>query len=55
MYILTAVWWGPQQARLKRTDTPRFTLLIQTHWVRTALVTCYGVFMLAAVVLRMND
>lgn len=52
-YVLTAVWWGPQQARLTRTDTPQFSLVIETHWVRTALVTGYAACMLAALVMRM--
>ena len=53
-YVLTAIWWGPQQAELTRTDTPRFKLIVKTHWVRTALVTGYGVFMLAALAMRIS-
>lgn len=53
-YVLTAVWWGPEQAKLTRTDTPRFELIIKTHWVRTALVTGYAVLMLVALVMRME-
>jgi hypothetical protein len=54
IYVLTAAWWGPQQAKLTRTDTPPFGLIIKTHWVRTALVTGYAVSMLAALVMRMT-
>lgn len=54
IYVLTAVWWGPQQAKLTRTDTPQFALVINTHWVRTALVTGYAVLMLVALISRMR-
>ncbi|MBV8730754.1 MAG: hypothetical protein JO336_13200 [Acidobacteriia bacterium] len=53
-YALTAAWWGPQQAKLIRTDTPQFRLIVETHWVRTALVSGYGAFLLAAAVLRVT-
>jgi len=54
MYLLTAVWWGPQQAKLTDPRSPRFRLIVKTHWVRTALVSAYGFALLAALVLHMH-
>lgn len=54
MYVLTAAWWGPQQAKLADTASPRFRLIIRTHWLRTALVSGYALCFLAAVGLRMG-
>lgn len=54
MYVLTALWWGPQQAKLTDTRSPRFSLIIRTHWLRTALVSAYACCFLAAIVLRMK-
>ena len=54
MCVLTAVWWGPQQAKMKTTASPTFGLLNRTHWIRTALVSGYGLALLAALVLRMR-
>jgi hypothetical protein len=42
----TALWWGPLMARLENgaggLATDRFELLMQTHWLRVAIVTAYG-------------
>jgi hypothetical protein len=54
MYVLTAVWWGPQQAKLTCTDTPQFDLIVKTHWARTALVTGYAFSLLIALIMRMR-
>jgi len=54
MYLPTAVWWGPQQAKLKDPRSARFGLIIRTHWIRTALVSAYGLALLAALVLHMQ-
>jgi hypothetical protein len=51
-YVLTAVWYGPQQAKLHDTKSPQFRLINETHWIRTALVSAYGLSMLAGVVVR---
>ncbi len=53
MYALTAVWFGPQQAKLSDTKSPQFALIIKTHWARTALVSAYGLSLFAALALRM--
>lgn len=55
MYLLTAAWWGPQQAKMKTTDSPRFALLNRTHWIRTALVSGYGVLLIVALVMRIRS
>jgi hypothetical protein len=45
---LTAIWWGPWQARLKQvrqedgTLNPLYQCLLSTHWLRVALVTALG-------------
>lgn len=51
-YVLTAVWYGPQQAQLHDTKSARFHLINDTHWIRTALVSAYAVCLLAAVAIR---
>lgn len=55
MYVLTVVWWGPQQARMKTTAEPRFALLNRTHWIRTALVSGYGILLMVALVMRLRS
>ena len=48
VWALTAVFWAPLQARLVQvwlpdgTLNPDFDLLLNTHWMRVALVTGYG-------------
>ena len=54
VYLLTAFWYGPQQARLHDTSSPVFARLKTAHWVRTALLSGYGLVLLAAVVLRIG-
>lgn len=53
-YGLTAAWWGPQQAKLKDPKSSQFALILKTHWVRTALVSGYGLSLLVALVMRMH-
>jgi hypothetical protein len=53
-YVVTAIWFGPQQAQLTDTRSPRFALIIKTHWVRTALVSGSALCYLAAVALRIG-
>jgi hypothetical protein len=53
-YGLTAVWWGPQQAKLIDTKSPRFGLILRTHWIRTVLVAGFAVLLLTALVVRMR-
>jgi hypothetical protein len=42
----TALWWGPLMARLEQPSgglaLDRFRLLMSTHWLRVAIVTCYA-------------
>lgn len=54
MWVLTAAWFGPQQAKLTDTGSPRFQTLIHTHWLRTALVSGYGVLLFAALFLHLT-
>lgn len=53
MYALTTVWFGPQQAKLTDPKSPRFSLIINTHWIRTALVSGFGLCLFAATALRL--
>ncbi len=45
----TVLWWGPLMARLANQETglilPLYHQLMLSHWIRVALVTCYGVLM----------
>lgn len=58
-WVLTAMFWGRWQARITYEDIepsdPLVSRLINTHWVRTLLVTLYGIllfWMTVEVVLR---
>jgi hypothetical protein len=46
LYALTAVYWGPLMARLSTPESglslPLYHTLMQTHWLRVAIVTAYG-------------
>jgi hypothetical protein len=53
-YLLTAVWWGPLQAKLTDPRSPRFTLIVRTHWLRTALVSAFGLALFAALALHLQ-
>jgi hypothetical protein len=53
-YLLTAVWWGPQQMKLKDPHAPQFGVILKTHWVRTTLVSGYAAILLAALALHMK-
>jgi hypothetical protein len=53
MWVLTAVWWGPQQARLNDPHSPRLAVINRSHWIRTALVTGNALALLAALSLRL--
>ena len=49
-HLLTAVMWGPWQARLSHdTAGPRgvyLSRILSTHWIRTLLITLYGILLL---------
>jgi hypothetical protein len=55
MYALTALWYGPQQARMHDTRSPIFRTLNRTNWVRTGLVSGYGIVLLVAVAYRIGS
>ncbi len=46
----TAAWWGPLMARLEDASGAllhdRYALLMETHWLRVAIVTAYGLLTL---------
>lgn len=50
-HVLTAIFWGPWQARLSRDDrgpaSPYLTKILATHWVRTLLINAYAGILLA--------
>jgi hypothetical protein len=50
-HLLTAVLWGPWQARLSRDERgaegPYLRRIIATHWIRTVLINVYGFILLA--------
>jgi len=54
IYVLTAAWWGPQQAKLKDPTSTRLKLILRTHWVRTALVSGLGLSLLLALIARVR-
>ena len=47
---LTAIFWGPWQAQLSRDasgpDSPYLRKFLATHWIRTLLISLYGVILL---------
>jgi len=49
---LTAILWGPWQAKLSRDErgsrSPYLAKIMGTHWIRTALISAYGVILLVA-------
>ncbi len=53
--LLTAVFWGPWQARLARdllgSESPYLDKILRTHWVRTLLINAYAGLLLAWVIL----
>jgi hypothetical protein len=53
-HILTAVFWGPWQARLsldaKAAQSPLMQKILDTHWVRTMLINWYAFIQLFWVV-----
>jgi hypothetical protein len=52
MYVLTAAWWGPGQARLEQalsadgSPDPLYVQLVLTQWLRVAMVTAFSVLQL---------
>jgi hypothetical protein len=53
-YVLTAVWFGPQQAGLTDPRSQRLELVNKTHWIRTLLVTGNALCLLTALTLHLG-
>jgi hypothetical protein len=53
-HLLTAVMWGPWQARLSRDEAGGRSVyldrILRTHWIRTLLITAYGGILLGWVI-----
>ncbi len=49
-HVLTAMLWGPWQAKLSKDarggESPYLQSILRTHWLRTALITCYALSLL---------
>jgi hypothetical protein len=49
-HLLTAILWGPWQARLSRDERgaegPYLRRILATHWIRTFLINVYGFILL---------
>jgi len=49
-HILTAVYWGPLQAKLSKdtsgNNSPYLEQILKTHWIRTILINAYGLMLL---------
>lgn len=53
-HILTAVFWGPWQAKLSKDSaggqSPYLAQILKTHWVRTLLINLYAILLLVWVI-----
>ena len=49
-HILTAIFWGQWQAKLSKDElggaSPYLDKILKTHWIRTSLITVYGLMLL---------
>lgn len=49
-HLLTAIFWGPWQAKLSKDDaggkSQYLTRILKTHWIRTLLINAYAVILL---------
>ena len=49
-HLLTAVLWGPWQAKLSKDElgaaSPYLKKILHTHWIRTFLINTYGLILL---------
>lgn len=56
--LLTARTWGPWQAALSRDPAGSQSVylrnILRTHWIRTALITCAGLVLLAAAIVTVS-
>lgn len=50
-HVLTAMLWGPWQAKLSKDDlgpeSPYLSKILSTHWIRTLLINTYAAILLA--------
>ena len=58
LLVGTALWWGPLMARLEQpqggVDPHRFHVLLNSHWMRVALVSFYSVLLAWMVFLNLG-
>ena len=49
-HLLTGIFWGPWQAKLSKDElgsaSPYLKKILKTHWIRTTLISAYGVMLL---------
>ena len=54
-HVLTAVMWGPWQAKLSKdplgNESPYLAKILSTHWLRTLLINAYGLLLLALAIM----
>jgi hypothetical protein len=57
-HLLTAIFWGPWQAKLSRDDrgpaSPYLEKILATHWIRTLLINAYAGILLAWAILALG-
>lgn len=50
-HVLTAIFWGPWQAKLSRdplgSQSPFLNKIVKTHWIRTVLINLYAAILFA--------
>jgi hypothetical protein len=54
-HILTAIFWGPWQGQLSEDplgpESPLLHKIINTHWIRTLLISLYAVILLSLTII----
>jgi hypothetical protein len=57
-HLLTAIFWGPWQAKLSHDDrgpaSPYLEKILATHWLRTLLINAYAGILLAWAILALG-
>jgi hypothetical protein len=57
-HLLTAIFWGPWQAKLSHDDrgpsSPYLEKILATHWIRTLLINGYAGILLAWAILALG-
>lgn len=57
-HLLTAIFWGPWQARLSRDErgpaSPYLEKILATHWLRTLLINAYAGVLFAWAILALG-